>query len=103
VTWSVWKTPESIMALHSSIVINHGESAAPRRPRLKCLQTPSSPNRHMGGSGSPGSGDQSDIAGAGMVAGSDYAADMRTISLYLMALVRNTDNTTMLPGTLLLV
>jgi len=122
--WCVWRTGAEVMSLHSQLVIAHGDSAAPRRPKLKSLQPPrvnpavtasnlkqssrsistdrisdrNSPTnflqslREEAAASTLSSAAEGGRGGAGGLQGqvvnqSDVAADMRSITLYLTAVL----------------
>jgi hypothetical protein len=105
--WSVYRTGAEIMSLHSQIVIAHGEACAPRRPKLKSMQPKAiqlaSITRPMGRSKSTDrvpsplqllaleketqSVSEADTSTEKGLNHNDLAIDLRTISVYLMALL----------------
>ena len=112
--WSVWRTGTELMSLHSQLVISHGETAVPRRLKLKSMQ----PKRGNNGSSSSTSNNNSTSSSTTtgnrlartkstdrtatplhlldapnsptkdtVTSQHDIAGDMRAISVYLMALL----------------
>ena len=105
--WTVWRTGAEIMSLHSQLVIAHGESAVPRRPKLKSTQPPrpnpttsSNVKSHISRSVSTDrlapvslltqlskDANSEAIAENQTTSPADIAADMRSISVYLTAVM----------------
>lgn len=77
--WLVWRTGAEVLQLHSSLASAFGD-LAPRKPRLRSAQLTTT-----SASGSAGGAQSSLPAGC---TPADIAADVRSVGVYLMALLR---------------